>query len=258
MTSDGSDDQGAGTNPQEGAEQVSTDAGGDQPAPVDWDKVADVLRDTTGADLNAEFKKRSDAASAQTAEDVGKKAQKTYDPKIDALAKRLQETETALGTAKDSARLAEIASMPKEKQDAARELLKGEKSLRELSGMRTALFDAAKTVTAEKMVLDLAKRGITAEVEDFMECGTPDAMEAKAANLRAEEAERKTKETSEAGETKETKERQPPAVSQRAAPKKAATGGDTGQKPWEGLKGKGLGSMSDALRSMREADVTGE
>lgn len=259
MTSDGSDETGTDPNPQPKVDNVDQGAGGEQ-APVAWDKVAEAIRETTGADLPAEFKSREEAAAAGAAKAAGQKAQELYDPRIQALADQLQRAKQDLGAAQDNKRLAEIAAMPKEKQDAARELLKGEKSIRELSEMKTQLFEAAKTVTAEKTVLALAKRGITAEVEDFMQCATPDAMESKAASMRVSDVERQLEEVKAGKKPEETKpgERQPPAVSQRAAPKKGATGAVTGQRPWEALKGKGLGSLGDALRSMREADTTGE
>ncbi len=256
MTSDGSETGDAGTNPQPGAEQVGTDEGGDQAEPLSLDKVAEILREKADIDLDALVKERTDAAAAEAAKTAGQTAQSKYDPRISALEKEVQQARAEAAEAGRKARLADIASMPKEKQEAAKEILKNEETVRSLGQMRSALDEAAKTIAADKMVLDLRKRGIEAQAEDFLSCGTPADMEAKAAGLRADAAERKLKEAEEAAKKggKPADDKQPPAASQRAAPKKTATGGAPGSRPWEEQKGKGLGAMSAALRAQREAE----
>lgn len=251
MVSDGSDLQGTDADQQSGDEQVGTDAGGDQQS-VGLDKVAEILREHAGIDLDVLVKGKVDTAAAEAAKEAGRTAQKTYDPRIAAMEKELQIARAEAERTRKDVRLAEIAKMPAEKQEAARKLLDAEETIRGMAGMKAALNEAAKAVTAERMALDLGKRGITAEAADFMECATPQDMEARAADLRAEAAERKLKEA-EAGGKPKKEERQPPAVSQKAAPKKPATGGETGRKPWEEHSGKGFKGLGDALRAQREA-----
>lgn len=255
MTSDGSDTEDTGADQQDAAVQDGTSAGGDQQPDV-WDKVADVLQETAGVDIRAEFKRREEVAAAEAARDAGRNAQQTYDPKIDALQKQLRGASEELEKARRDTRLADIAKMPPEKQEEARKIFEAEETVRGLGQMKEQLNVAAKAITAERMVLDLTKRGIAAEAEDFLSCDTPQDMEAKAADLRAEHAERQLEEARAGKDTKEPdkkSDRQPPAASQRAAPKKAATGGAAGQKPWEEQKGKGLSKLADALRAQREA-----
>lgn len=102
--------------------------------------------------------------------------------------------------------------------------------------------------------MELREQGITAKVEDFENCGTPADMESTAAKLRVAELERQLKEVKEGkGKVSETKPA-PPEASRRPAPKTGGTGGATGEKPWAGQAGKGLGSVAAALRAQREAE----
>lgn len=250
MTSDGSEGQTA-ANQQTDAVQDGAGAGGEQEVP--WDKVAEAIRETIGVDLNVEMKKREQAAAATAAAEAGQKAQKTYDPRIAALEKRLQETQAGLFKAQEDVRISEIAKMPPEQQATAKALFEQEKSVRGLGEMRNALLEAAKVIAIEKAVLDLGKKGIEASADDFSDCNTVEGLEARVASKRAEHAERLLAE-SKAGTTK-TEGTQPPAVSQKKAPTKPAQTAPAGAKPWEAQKKTGLDKgLVAALRAMREAE----
>ena len=242
--SDGSDTEGTGTNPEEGGD----------PQPIDWDKVATVIRDTVGIDPDKVMAERAETAAAEARKEAGVQAQKTYDPRIAKLEQQLQGMRTELGQAKDDARLADIAKMPPEKQEAARELLKAEKNIRELGQMRQGLNEAAKTVATREAVLELREKGITAEVKDFKDCETPADMEAKTAQLRVAELERQLEEVKKGKGKPSEQEEKPksPEASRRPAPPTGA-GSTLGEAPWEGQKGKGFGSLAAGLRAQREA-----
>lgn len=253
--SDGSDSDVTGTNPPAEGENPPAE-GGDQPT-ADWDKVTAIIRDTVGIDPDKVMAERAEEAAAEARKEAGKKAQETYDPKIDKLQKQLQGLHAELGQAKDDARLAEIAKMPPEKQEAARELLKGEKGIRELVQMRQNLNDAAKVIAAKEAVLELREQGITAEAKDFDECATHAEMESKVARLRVTELERQLEEVKKGkgkdkGEPDKSKPK-PPEASRRQAPKTGGTGGAPGGTPWEEQKGKGFKSLAAGLRAQREA-----
>jgi chromosome segregation ATPase len=254
MLSDGSDDV-TGTNQEPEGGGTPEGAGGGQEDIMD--KVTSVLRETVGVDLDAVIEEREAAAAKAAAEDVGKKAQKTYDPKITALEKQLQSLSAELTEARKTSRLAEIAALPEDKQEAAKKIFEAEETVRDLGQMRQGLNMAAKTLAAEKTALELQKQGITAEAADFDDCETPADMEARAAKLRVAELERQLKEAKE-GKAEPEKGKQPPAASQKAAPQKGATGSAPGTKPWEAQTKKGFNKLADALRAMREAGSTGE
>lgn len=255
MTNGDGSDVDAGANPPAEGENPPAE-GGDQT--TDWDKVAAIIRDTVGIDPDKVMAERAEEAATKARKDAGIQAQKTYDPKIDALEKKLQGLTTELTRTRQDARLADIAKMPAEKQEAAKKLLEAETNVRELGQMRQNLNEAAKAVAAERAALELQKEGITAEAEDFNDCSTPADMEAKAAKLRVTELERQLKEVKE-GKGKDESEQdkskpKPPEASRRPAPKTGGTGGAPGGKPWEEQKGKGLGSVAAALRAQREAE----
>lgn len=259
--SDGSD-AGQVQNQQEGdVAGDGTTAGGDQEPDI-MDKVTAVLRDTVGVNLDEIKRQAAEDAAATARKEAGRKAQETYDPKIDALEKQLKQAVADLDKTRKDVRLAEIAKMPPEKQEAARKLLEAETTVNEMVRMRQNLNEAAKAVAAEKAAVSLQREGITAEAEDFLDCDTPADMNAKAERLRVDELKRQLEEAKgrmagkdkDEGEHESDTKRQPPQASQRSAPKTGGTGGAPGGKAWEEETGTGFKNLGAALRKLREAE----
>lgn len=253
MTSDGSTD----TNPNPEPDPEGSDQGGG--TDVSWDKVAEVLKAETGLDLKAEIATREQAASKVTAEEVGRKAQSTYDPKIAELQKALEDQNTELGRLRADTQVAKIAALPKEQREQAQKLFDNEETVRQMAGMQNQLNAAAKVITAEKMVLELGKKGIEVEVEEFLKIDSATGMEVKAGELELAETKRLLEEAKKGSEKPKDKEeeapKEPPAASRQQSQQGAPRGrANTGAVPWEEQKGSGFKNLGAAIGKLREAN----
>lgn len=264
MTSDGSQ-EGTGTNPDDptvGSD--GTDQGG-EPEVTLADKVAELSQKHLGFDLGAHIEEqRQEAArdaAATAAADAGRKAQQTYDTRIDGLEKALGAARSETDSLRTRVRESQIAALPKEEREAAKKLLETEEYGRGLLEMRDTVALAAKKVTAKEVALELREAGIKGVDEaELMKLDNPDAMQAYAAKRRLEDAERRLKEAVAGKDDNPDKDKskQPPAASKKAPQQKAPKTTPTGGKPWEEQKGKGEKGLAEGLRAMQEADYTGE
>lgn len=258
MTSDGLEPE-TGTNPGDGADGADDQGGGEA---MTLDKVAELMSEH-GVDIRGAIEADRQRIAGETAVTVGKKAQATYDPKITALEKALQDLQGERDKLWEDGRKAELAKLPPEQRASAEKLFEGEKTVKYLKSQAEQLGMAAKVIEAEKTALALQKQGIEAKPEDFMEFATPEAMHTKAAELRADEAERKLRERDEgkppAGKLAPGQSAAPASASSGKPAARPATVGSaphgSGPKVYEDLKGKGLSTanLAEALRRMREA-----
>jgi hypothetical protein len=219
------------------------------------DKVAEVLKSETGFDLTAAIAEREEVARKAAAEDVGRKAQSTYDTKIDALQKSMEQLNAEREQLRAEVQTAKIAALPKEQRDQAQKLFENEETVRKMAGMQNQLNQAAKVVAAEKKVIELAKKGIEVEVDEFLALDTPSAMEVKAAELQLEETNRLLEEAKKKGSEKPPEEttKEPPAASRQQSQQSAPRGrSSTGQVPWEAEKGTGFKNLGAALGKLRQ------
>jgi len=250
MTSDASEDP-AGSNP--GSEGQGGD-GGDS-----TEKVAAILKEA-GLDLDTLIADRVKEAVSATAAEVGQAAQKKYDKTIQQLRTETQKAREEAEQLRRDTRTAQLASLPPAERKAAEALFQGEENVRRIAQREQELGEAARYITAEKMVVDLAKKGIDREVEEFLDLGSPEAMLAKAAEIRAEVAEKALKDRLE-GKTedkKEASEKKPPAGSTKSGTPKPGTGqAPPSGKPWADLKGKGFDRLAEGLGKMAESDHRG-
>jgi len=261
---DGQGNSGANTDNPE-SDDDKGGQGGDQE--LTYDRVVEVLREQFSFDLEAHVTGLKKEAAGTAAANAGQKAQETFGKQIGGLNKQLQEAAAEVDRLKGEVRTAELAKMPEDQRKAAAELFKAEDTVRRLAQRERAVNEAARIVAADKIALELEKKGIEVDRDALLECNSPAEMNEKAADLRAEHAEKalaeaiKGSSSGNKGSDDKGSEsgKKPPAASQKPGQSKGGAGASqAGKKPWEDQKGAGLErGLADALRSQREADNRG-
>ena len=255
------------------AEKTDASAKGNDPNPekggVDavalLEKVGKLLKDEAGFDLDEYLSTRDAETARKTAEDAGKQAQKTYDPKLSKLENELKRLGQENLETKRQLRETRIANMPEAAREAARRLAEAEDANDEVKDRSWRANEALKIARAKELALDLRERGIKDYTyQDFLEFDSPEEMAAKHAEIRADVAEKRLAEK-ETGSGKP----EPPASSNTPSRGKGGASGaggaagstrSSGDKPWAEQKGKGLDerNLTEALRRMQEEDYRGD
>lgn len=223
------------------------------------EKVGKVVKETVGIDLDEVIQQREKAAAATAAADSGKHAQKTYDPQISELRTALQATRDELKQIKRASREAKIAALPESAREAAKKVAEAEDVAEDAQATIAFANQALRVSKARELALDLREKGVKdVSKETFMDLDSPEAMEARAATIRAEYAEKALTEALKGVKT-------PPAAASKPSRPGGATatgkGGQVpGERPWEAQKRKGLSTdnLAAGIRAMEEADYRGE
>ena len=239
------------------------DATGGESLEARLEKVGKIVKEATGIDLDEVIQQREKAAAKAAAQASGQHAQKTYDPQMQELRAALQTTRDELKQIKRAARSANIAAMPESARDAAKKLAEAEDVTEDANATIAFANQALRVSKARELALDLREKGVKdVSKETFMDLDSPEAMESRAASIRADYAEKALEEA-----LKAVKPTAPAAASKpsRATGGATGTGGSSGsrpagERPWEAQKGKGLSdkNLAAGLRAMEEADYTGE
>ena len=244
--------------------------GGGVDAQALLEKVGKLLKDDTGFDLDEYLEKRDAETARKTAEDVGKKAQKTYDPKLTRLESELKRLGQENLDTRRKLREAQIAAMPEAAREAAKKLAEVEDASEGVKEKTWRANEALRVAYAKEYALDLRERGIKdISYEDFLEFDNPEEMKAKHAEVRAEHAENALKEAIKGTGSGSTDPKKPPASSTTPSRGKGGASGaggaagstrTSGDKPWAEQAGKGLDehNLTKALKRMQEEDYTGE
>jgi hypothetical protein len=231
------------------------------------EKVGALIEEHTGLKLDDIFAEREKVAAATAAEEAGKKAQKTYDPKLTRLENELKRLGQENTDTKRQLREARIAAMPEAAREAARKLAEAEDANEGVREKEWRANEALRRAHAREFALDLKERGIAGfTYEDFLPFDSLEEMKEKFAEIRADFAENALKEAGKG--TSGSTEKKPPASSTTPSRGKGGASGaggaagstrTSGDKPWAEQTGKGLTdrNIADALRRMQEEDYTG-
>jgi len=265
-----SDEQTDTGNPEEGdTSGVSGDASDANPESDDQggesleerlERVGKVVKETEGLDILQFIADREKAAADAAAANAGQNAQKTFDPKLDALKKELERTRGELKQIRRDSREAKINAAPESERAALKKLAELEDVEEDAQAKITFANEALRHAKAKELALDLREKGVKdVSKETFLDLDSPEAMDARAANLRAEHAEKALVEAIKGSG------KNPPAASSKASRKGGgasgaggASGGSkpTGEVPWAAQKGKGLTTknLAAALKAKEEAE----
>jgi hypothetical protein len=257
--SDATDASGSGpnSNPEEGGEDEGTLL----------EKVGALVEKTTGLKLSDIIAREAAKSASQAAEEAGKKAQRTYDPKLTRLETELKRLGQENLETRRALREARIAAMPEAAREAARGLAAAEDANEGVKEKEWRANEALRHAHAREFALNLKERGITGfTYEDFLPFDSLEEMKEKFADIRADFAESALKEAIKG--TSGSTEKKPPASSSTPSRGKGGASGaggaagstrTSGDKPWAEQAGKGLDerNIAEALRKMREEDYTG-
>lgn len=237
--------------------------GGDEDALLE--KVGALIEEHTGIKLSEVIARHEATAAAKAAAEAGQKAQKTYDPKLSTMEASLKRLQDENREAKRKLREVQIAALPEAARDAAKKLAELEDAHEDTEARTWRANEALKVAHAKELALDLKERGIKdVSYQDFLEFDSPEGMDAKHAEIRADHAERRLQEVEQGSTSKE-----PPASSTTPSRGKGGASGaggaagsnaKTGDKPWQDYEKKGLSeeNLGRALVRMHEEDYRGE
>jgi len=269
-------DEQTDANPNEGNGGVSGGGSDSNPESDDQggetleqrlERVGKVVKETEGLDILQVIADREKAAADAAAANAGKNAQTTYDPKLETLRKELERTRQELKQTKRDIREARIAAAPEAEKAALKRLAELEDVEEDARQRLSFANEGLRHAKARELALDLREKGVEGITkETFLDLDSPEAMEARAASLRAEHAEKALAEAIKGGTS--DKDKKPPAASQKPSRKgggATGAGGSSGGpktsgRPWESQEKKGLSeqNLAEALRLQREADDRGE
>ena len=269
-------DEKTDADPNEGDGSVSGDSSDANPDPDGQggvsveellEKVGVVVKKETGVDINDVIAQREKDAAAEAAELVGRKAQGVYDPKISGLEEALKATRQELKELRRAGRDARIASAPEAEKAALKKLAEAEDVAEDAQATVSFANQALRVSKARELAIDLREKGIEGVTKDtFLDLDSPEAMDSRAASIRADHAEKALAEALKGGTSKDT-DKKPPAASSKPSRKGGgATGaggtasGPRGDRSWEGQRGKGLTdkNLAAGWKAMEEADDRGD
>ena len=268
-------DEKTDANPDGGDGSVSGDSSDANPDPDGQggvsveellEKVGVVVKKETGVDINDVIAQREKDAAAEAAELAGRKAQGVYDPKISGLEEALKATRQELKELRRAGRDARIAAAPEAEKTALKRLAEAEDVAEDAQATVSFANQALRVSKARELAIDLREKGIEGVTKDtFLDLDSPEAMDSRAASIRADHAEKALAEALKGGTSKTDKK--PPAASSKPSRKGGgATGaggtasGPRGDRSWEGQRGKGLTdkNLAAGWKAMEEADDRGD
>lgn len=231
------------------------------------EKVGVVVKKETGVDINDVIAQREKDAAAEAAELAGRKAQGVYDPKISGLEEALKATRQELKELRRAGRDARIASAPEAEKAALKKLAEAEDVAEDAQATVSFANQALRVSKARELAIDLREKGIEGVTKDtFLDLDSPEAMDSRAASIRADHAEKALAEALKGGKSGNTDTKPPAASSKPSRKGGGATGaggtasGPRGDRSWEGQRGKGLTdkNLAAGIVAMEEADDRGD
>ena len=269
-------DEKTDANPDGGDGSVSGDSSDANPDPDGQggvsieellEKVGVVVKKETGVDLTEVIKQREKDAAAEGAKSAGQKAQETYDPKIAGLDEALKATRQEIKDLRRAGRDAKIAAAPEAEKAALKKLADAEDVAEDAQATISFANQALRVSKARELAIDLREKGIEGVTKDtFLDLDSPEAMDSRAASIRADHAEKALTEALKGGKSGDT-DKTPPAASSKpsrqgggASGAGGSSGGSRGDRSWEGQRKGGLTdrNLAAGLRAMEEADDRGE